>query len=73
MAEGGLTIVEALQNLRVERACAELRTTDKTCSQIAFDCGFGSVQQFNRVFRKHLGITPRAWRSGESLPSGPAE
>jgi AraC-like DNA-binding protein len=63
-AETGTTVVEALQSLRIERACGELRTTDKTCSGIAFDCGFGSVQQFNRVFRKQTGVTPRVWRSG---------
>lgn len=30
-------------------------------SQIAFDCGFGDISNFNRVFKKHYGTSPSAY------------
>ena len=31
---------------------------------IALDCGFGDVSNFNRAFRAEFGVTPRAYRLG---------
>lgn len=33
---------------------------------IALDCGFGDVSNFNRAFRTEFGVNPRQWRSGNS-------
>jgi AraC-like DNA-binding protein len=60
--ETGKTVWEYLHGIRIAFACEQLLSTDKTCSQIAFDCGFGSIQQFNLVFRKMKKITPLEWR-----------
>ena len=29
---------------------------------IALDCGFGDVSNFNRTFRAEFGVSPRAYR-----------
>ena len=31
-------------------------------AQIAFDCGFGSQSYLTTVFRRHVGLTPKAFR-----------
>lgn len=61
--ETGTTVWKYIHSVRVANACDLLRTTDKTCTQIAGDSGFGSLQQFNLVFRKLKNTTPTKWRA----------
>lgn len=60
--ETGRTVGQFIRESRVARACQRLAATQETCARIAYSCGFGSVQQFNRVFRRLKGTTPSAWR-----------
>ena len=60
--EVGTSVVEFILRRRVARARDLLRRTDHTCAEIAFEVGFGSVQHFNRIFRRHQEMSPRAWR-----------
>jgi AraC-like DNA-binding protein len=30
---------------------------------IAFDCGFGDVSNFNHAFRSEFGVSPKKWRA----------
>jgi len=62
-AKAGITVLGAIQNMRIEKACTLLRDETKTCTEIANECGFGSIQQFNRVFKRLKNCTPQAWRS----------
>ncbi len=48
--------------MRVERAGSLMRTTNLSLSQIAIDCGFADQAHFNKLFRKHVGQSPGAWR-----------
>ena len=61
-AKTGLTVLGSIQEMRIARACRQLQVGQMTCVQIAFDCGFGSVQQFNRVFLKLRHCTPQTWQ-----------
>jgi AraC-like DNA-binding protein/ligand-binding sensor protein len=61
-ANTGITVLNAIQDMRIEKAGALLREGDKTCTQIASECGFGSIQQFNRVFKKIKKCTPQEWQ-----------
>lgn len=63
----GETYTEHLQGLRLERATTLLLRTQRTVLAIALDCGFGSVEQFHRVFKQRLGMTPLAWRRGREV------
>ena len=58
----GSSVLNYLQKTRVETAREELAKTRNSCAEIAFACGFGSIQQFNRVFKAQTGFTPGAWR-----------
>jgi AraC-like DNA-binding protein/ligand-binding sensor protein len=60
--ETGSTIVERINTSRAERACELLLNRDLSVSAVALECGFGSIQQFNRVFKRSRGVSPRAWR-----------
>lgn len=61
-ASTGLTPIDYGQRLRIDRAQELLLQTDKTITQIAFDCGFLSSQYFSSVFRKYSGCTPSEYR-----------
>ncbi len=59
----GITPYEYLLLQRIDRAVGMLRGTDRTVSTVAEECGFGSLANFNRAFRKVTGMTPRDYRS----------
>ncbi len=59
-----------LSAYRVDKAAQLLRTTSVTVKEIGFMCGFNSVQNFNRVFKKCRGVTPGAYRSAEKNSGG---
>lgn len=48
--------------MRVHAACDELRRTRRQIADIATDLGFYDQAAFSRQFRKHMGITPMAYR-----------
>lgn len=54
--------VRHLNRLRIDRAKADLRDTDKAITRIAHECGFSSSQYFAKVFRSFEGCDARAWR-----------
>lgn len=66
-AETGKSVVEFIHEQRLNNACDLLSNSGRSCAQIAFECGFGSVQQFNRVFRRAKACTPTAWRKDAEL------
>lgn len=51
-----------LASFRVEKACQLLRTTNMTIQEIGFLCGFNSIQNFIRVFKKYRQVTPGKYR-----------
>jgi len=61
-AKTGITVLGSIHEMRIARACQQLQAGELTCAQVAFDCGFGSVQQFNRVFLKLRQCTPQTWQ-----------
>jgi AraC-like DNA-binding protein len=61
-AKTGITVLNSIQQMRIDKACSQLQAGDMTCMQVAFECGFGSVQQFNRVFQKLKQCTPLTWQ-----------
>lgn len=59
--EAGVSVVEYIQQRRIARARTLLQTGAHTCAEVAFECGFGSVQHFNRVFRRKEKCSPTEW------------
>lgn len=68
LEETGMTVLEYIQKIRIERACEALQKTAAKVIHAALDSGFNTIQQFNRVFRQVKGCTPRVWRSRNVAP-----
>ncbi len=58
----GLTPHQYLLRTRLREAAIRLLEEPVKILDIAFDCGFGDVSNFNRAFRAEFGISPRAYR-----------
>lgn len=61
--ETGLTFLEHLTRLRIERACSILRNADVKVYQIAPLVGYQDPKYFTHVFKKITGMTPTEYRS----------
>lgn len=62
--EIGVTFTEYLARLRVETVKQKLLNPHMRISEAAYDAGFQSLSQFNRVFRHFAGETPSNYRDG---------
>ena len=58
----GFTLTDYIQMTRIRNVQTMLVNTDVPVTEAAFDCGFTSFSQFNRVFRKHIGMAPSQYR-----------
>lgn len=63
----GTTPIAYRNGRRLIEARRLLRQTDQPVREIAFQIGFGSVQEFNRLFHRETSMTPTAYRR---LPDG---
>ena len=54
----GVNFIHFVAGLRIERACHLLEFTTLPVSDVAFACGFRSLSQFNRTFKKITGQAP---------------
>lgn len=59
----GETPYRYLQRRRIERAMAQLRTTDRTVSEVCVDVGWTSFATFSRTFREIVGCSPSEYRA----------
>ena len=64
----GLTFTEYLSRLRVEKVKNLLLNPHKRISEAAYEAGFQSLSQFNRVFRQIAGQSPKTWRVKTPVP-----
>ena len=60
--EVGVPLFEYINRTRVRKACALLRRTDHSVTQIALDVGYNNVSFFNRYFRRIMRCSPREYR-----------
>jgi AraC-like DNA-binding protein/ligand-binding sensor protein len=58
----GLTFTDYLARVRVEKVKNLLLNPHKRISEAAFEAGFQSLSQFNRVFKKIEGLSPSDFR-----------
>lgn len=59
----GLTPVELLRQMRLQRAYALLNSTTKTVSEIAFEVGFNTPGYFSKCFKEQYGKLPMDLRT----------
>jgi transcriptional regulator GlxA family with amidase domain len=58
----GKTLPQYVNELRVGRACSRLAETDDKVADIALDCGFQNLANFNRQFHRLMEASPREYR-----------
>ena len=63
----GMTLTDYVARVRVEKAKSLLVDRSMRVSEIVFAAGFGSIPQFNSVFKRLVGMPPTEYR--ESLRS----
>ncbi len=63
----GIPLGSYIQNYRINRAMALLRTSTLSIADVAEEAGFGSPQAFSRIFKKKTGHTPRSYRQSLHL------
>lgn len=57
------TFVEFLNEVRISHACRLLTESNQAVANLAYDCGFNSITNFNRIFKEIKGISPRQFRN----------
>lgn len=61
----GVNFVDYVARTRFDKARKLLADGDLRVSEIAFEVGFQSLSQFNRVFKKLSGKSPTAYRAAQ--------
>ncbi|WP_018292128.1 GlxA family transcriptional regulator [Verrucomicrobium sp. 3C] len=56
-----------LQGVRIEKAKDLLERTDRTVEEIVAEVGYDDSRSFRRLFRRHVGISPKRYRRKYSL------
>lgn len=61
--ETGMSCLDYIQALRLNKAKELLWETSKSVTEIALETGYGTPQYFSRIFRQEIGMTPSEYRS----------
>jgi AraC-like DNA-binding protein len=61
----GVNFVDYVARTRFDKARELLADGDLRISEIAFEVGFQSLSQFNRVFKRLSGKSPTAYRAAQ--------
>mgnify|MGYP000916661947 FL=1 len=60
-----LTIAEYVMRRRLDRACCLLASSNLSVKEIGQAVGYSTPQEFNKRFRRLLGMSPGAFRAGK--------
>lgn len=63
----GINFIDSLLELRLGQASRLLIDTTDSISEVAYDCGFNNISNFNRLFKKKKGCTPKEFRESYSV------
>ncbi len=64
----GFTLTDYIQMTRVRNVQSLLVGTRIPITEASARCGFSSFSQFNRVFQKHIGMSPSQFRKKNQTP-----
>ena len=59
----GKQFIEYLNEVRIASACKYLLDTDWSISEIAYQCGYKTVSNFNKLFKSTTGSCPKDYRA----------
>lgn len=66
-SETGITFVEYLTRIRIDKAKTLLKTTSLKSYEIACEVGYPDSHYFSVIFKKHTGISPKEYKENEKL------
>lgn len=55
--------IDYLNQIRINKSVELITLTSKSIKEICFLCGFKSPQYFSRVFKQHVGISPKDFKT----------
>ena len=58
----GRTFSDYLIEFRLGIASRKLVDSEQTVAEVCYDCGFNTISNFNRLFRKYKGCSPTEFR-----------
>ena len=61
------SFVEYVNEIRISAACKDLQDTDLNISAIYSHCGFKTISNFNKSFKKITGFSPKEYRQNIQL------
>lgn len=71
VAATGVSFVNYINQLRLKRSIEMLEEDpDKTIVDISVACGFGTVRQFQRIFKQRYDLSPSAYRDAFNSAKG---
>ena len=62
----GITFIDSLTEIRLGNASRMLIDTSSSVAEIAYNCGFNNISNFNRIFKKKKKCTPKEFRESYS-------
>ena len=65
-ARTGITFIDSLTEIRLGHASRMLIDTSLSVAEIAYNCGFNNISNFNRIFKKRKKCTPKEFRESYS-------
>ena len=66
----GFTLTDYIQMTRIRNVQSLLLNSRIPITEAASRCGFASFSQFNRVFQKHIGMSPTEFRKKHQMLAG---
>lgn len=55
----GVGIIEYLNTVRIQNACTMAKQGFTSISDISYRCGFSDPQYFSKIFKSHIGMSPK--------------
>lgn len=68
--QAGIKFIDSLTDIRLGHASRLLVDTTLSIGEIAYQCGFHNISNFNRIFKKKKNITPKDYRDYYSTSTG---
>lgn len=65
----GISFIDSLLEIRLGHASRLLIDTNQPVSEVAYNCGFNNISNFNRLFKKKKGCTPKEFKENYSYGS----
>lgn len=65
----GISFIDSLIEIRLGHASRLLIDTNQPVAEVAYNCGFNNISNFNRIFKKKKGCTPKEFRENYSYDS----